>query len=47
MNDDEQISVLRVVEVTIACAALFLLAGAWAWGWARGSGLMAVLWYGG
>lgn len=46
-QDDEPLSVLRVVEVTIAFALLLGIVGAWAYGWLRGTGLLAGLWYGG
>jgi hypothetical protein len=49
MNDpdpNEPISVMRVIEFTLAVVALGLLCGAWAYSWLRG-GLLAGFWYGG
>lgn len=44
---DEPVSVLRIIEVTLALAVLFGIAGVWVYGWLTGTGLLAVLWYGG
>ncbi len=42
---DEQLSVLRILEVALAFSVLALIVGCWAYGWIRGSGLLTMLWY--
>lgn len=45
--ENEPVSVLRVVEVSLAFALLLGILGIWAYGWIRGTGLLAGAWYGG
>lgn len=44
---DEPVSALRILEVALAFALLFGIAGLWLYGWLMGTGLLAWLWYGG
>lgn len=49
MNDPDQnepISVMRVIEFTLAVLVLAMLSGVWVYSWFSGS-LLAKFWYGG